>query len=75
MWTTCSRYLQNYVDDLFAGAWEKREVSPLPVNIPHASHSQGYRQLLLSLQVKNEFVLSLLFKNACPTHLTITIAV
>ena len=35
------RYLQNYVNDLFAGAWEKREVTPIPVSQPMASQSQS----------------------------------
>ncbi|XP_039554072.1 2-hydroxyacyl-CoA lyase 2, partial [Passer montanus] len=32
-----SRYLRNYVSDLFAGAWEPRELSPLPLSLPRAS--------------------------------------
>ena len=37
----CLRYLNNYVDNIFAGAWEPVEVSPLPVSIPLPSSSQG----------------------------------
>lgn len=37
----CFRYLQNYVDDLFAGAWEKRDTTPLPVSQPKATDAQG----------------------------------
>ncbi|XP_009075060.1 PREDICTED: acetolactate synthase-like protein, partial [Acanthisitta chloris] len=29
-------YLQNYLRNLFAGAWEPRDVSPLPVHVPLA---------------------------------------
>ncbi|KAG8434317.1 hypothetical protein GDO86_012628 [Hymenochirus boettgeri] len=33
-------YLQNHLNNLFAGAWEPRDVSPFPVSIPHASSEQ-----------------------------------
>ncbi|XP_029436132.1 acetolactate synthase-like protein isoform X2 [Rhinatrema bivittatum] len=33
-------YLQNHLNNLFAGAWEPRDVSPLPVHIPQASTKQ-----------------------------------
>ena len=35
------RYLQNHLSNLFAGAWESRDVTPLPVNQPMASKGQG----------------------------------
>ena len=34
-------YLNTYVNNIFAGAWEKRELKPLPVNQPMASDDQG----------------------------------
>ncbi|KAM5141060.1 2-hydroxyacyl-CoA lyase 2 [Mantella aurantiaca] len=33
-------YLQNHLNNLFAGAWEPRDTSPLPVSIPHATPDQ-----------------------------------
>ncbi|XP_074659901.1 2-hydroxyacyl-CoA lyase 2-like [Tubulanus polymorphus] len=33
-------YLQNHLNNLFAGAWEPRDVKPLPVDIPRATKSQ-----------------------------------
>lgn len=34
------RYLNNHLMNLFAGAWETRDVSPLPVDIPQATDDQ-----------------------------------
>uniref|UniRef100_A0A8D0FAL0 2-hydroxyacyl-CoA lyase 2 n=1 Tax=Strix occidentalis caurina TaxID=311401 RepID=A0A8D0FAL0_STROC len=33
-------YLQNYICNLFAGAWEPRDVSPLPVKVPLATEDE-----------------------------------
>ncbi|NXW11518.1 ILVBL protein, partial [Fregetta grallaria] len=33
-------YLQNYIRNLFAGAWESRDVSPLPVQVPLATEDE-----------------------------------
>lgn len=33
----CLRYLHNHLTNLFAGAWEIRDLSPLPVHIPQAT--------------------------------------
>ncbi|NXC04715.1 ILVBL protein, partial [Orthonyx spaldingii] len=33
-------YLQNYIRDLFAGAWEPRDPTPLPLRIPTAPPEQ-----------------------------------
>ncbi|XP_072281366.1 2-hydroxyacyl-CoA lyase 2 [Pyxicephalus adspersus] len=33
-------YLQNHLNNLFAGAWEPRDTSPLPVSIPYATPDQ-----------------------------------
>lgn len=35
-----SWYLNNHLMNLFAGAWETRDLSPLPVDIPLATHTQ-----------------------------------
>ncbi|XP_077106308.1 2-hydroxyacyl-CoA lyase 2 isoform X2 [Ranitomeya variabilis] len=35
-----SWYLQNHLNNLFAGAWEPRDTSPLPVSIPKATTEQ-----------------------------------
>lgn len=35
------RYLNNYVDNIFAGAWEPVEVNPLAVHIPMPTSQQG----------------------------------
>lgn len=42
-----SRYLNNHLMNLFAGAWEPRDVSPLPVDIPYATDEQVRRLLLI----------------------------
>uniref|UniRef100_A0A8C4EJT4 2-hydroxyacyl-CoA lyase 2 n=1 Tax=Dicentrarchus labrax TaxID=13489 RepID=A0A8C4EJT4_DICLA len=36
-----SWYLNNHLMNLFAGAWETRDVSPLPVDIPQATDDQS----------------------------------
>ncbi|XP_053907906.1 2-hydroxyacyl-CoA lyase 2 isoform X1 [Cuculus canorus] len=36
-------YLQNYVRNLFAGAWDPRDVSPLPVQVPLATEEEVQR--------------------------------
>ncbi|NWU53094.1 ILVBL protein, partial [Dromas ardeola] len=33
-------YLQNYIRNLFAGAWEPQDVSPLPVQVPLATEDE-----------------------------------
>lgn len=42
-----SRYLNNHLMNIFAGAWEPRDVSPLPVDIPHATDEQVRRLPLI----------------------------
>lgn len=39
-WFEFWRYLNNHLMNLFAGAWETRDLSPLPVDIPLATHTQ-----------------------------------
>lgn len=41
MVTLSSRYLGNYLDNLFAGAWDPQDTKPLKVNIPFANHDLG----------------------------------
>ena len=36
-----SRYLMNHLNNLFAGAFESRDMSPIPVNQQKATPSQG----------------------------------
>ncbi|KAL4224666.1 hypothetical protein ACF0H5_015363 [Mactra antiquata] len=50
-------YLQNYVNDLFAGAWEKRDVTPLPVNQPLASKSQVQKSIELLSRAKKPLII------------------
>ncbi|KAJ1081541.1 hypothetical protein NDU88_001721 [Pleurodeles waltl] len=33
-------YLQNHLSNLFAGAWEQRDLSPIPIHIPQATTEQ-----------------------------------
>lgn len=48
------RYLNNHLMNLFAGAWEPRDVSPLPVDIPQGTDEQVGRLLLI---LKSFFVI------------------
>lgn len=41
------RYLNNHLMNLFAGAWESRDVSPLPLDIPQATDDQVRPLLIL----------------------------
>ncbi|ELU06807.1 hypothetical protein CAPTEDRAFT_171517 [Capitella teleta] len=50
-------YLQNYLANLFAGAWEPRETSPLPVNIPMPSNHQVQRSAELISKAKRPLIL------------------
>ena len=34
-------YLQNHLSNLFVGAWEPRDPSPIPVSLPFAKQSEG----------------------------------
>ncbi|OCT72694.1 2-hydroxyacyl-CoA lyase 2 [Xenopus laevis] len=53
-----SWYLQNHLNNLFAGAWEPRDVSPLPLSIPQASSMQIQQCIeLLSRAKKPVFLL------------------
>uniref|UniRef100_A0A1A8DKD7 2-hydroxyacyl-CoA lyase 2 n=2 Tax=Nothobranchius TaxID=28779 RepID=A0A1A8DKD7_NOTKA len=52
-----SWYLNNHLMNLFAGAWETRDVSPLPVHIPQATDSQVQRCVELVSRAKNPVIL------------------
>ncbi|XP_054858126.1 2-hydroxyacyl-CoA lyase 2 [Eublepharis macularius] len=50
-------YLQNYLANLFAGAWEVRDISPLPVNVPHATKEQVQQCVELISRAKKPVIL------------------
>lgn len=50
-------YLQNYVDDLFAGAWEKRDVTPIPPSLPTATNNQVQKSIELLSRAKKPLIL------------------
>ncbi|XP_019626027.1 PREDICTED: acetolactate synthase-like protein [Branchiostoma belcheri] len=50
-------YLQNHLNNLFAGAWEGRDLTPLPVNIPQASSSQIQSCVELISKAKKPLIL------------------
>ncbi|XP_053384559.1 2-hydroxyacyl-CoA lyase 2-like [Mercenaria mercenaria] len=50
-------YLQNYVNDLFAGAWEERDVTPLPAQVPTASSDQIQKSIELLSRAKKPLIL------------------
>ncbi|XP_071796063.1 2-hydroxyacyl-CoA lyase 2-like [Asterias amurensis] len=49
-------YLNTYVNNIFAGAWEKRELKPLPVNQPMASADQVQRAVELLSSAKKPVI-------------------
>uniref|UniRef100_A0A7N8YR25 2-hydroxyacyl-CoA lyase 2 n=1 Tax=Mastacembelus armatus TaxID=205130 RepID=A0A7N8YR25_9TELE len=50
-------YLNNHLMNLFAGAWETRDVSPLPVDIPQATDDQVQRCIELVSRAKKPVIL------------------
>ncbi|KAF7664780.1 hypothetical protein LDENG_00165150 [Lucifuga dentata] len=50
-------YLQNHLMNLFAGAWEPRDVSPLPVDIPQATDDQVQTCVELVSRAKKPVIL------------------
>ncbi|XP_076450796.1 2-hydroxyacyl-CoA lyase 2-like [Babylonia areolata] len=50
-------YLQNHLGNLFAGAWEPRDTSPLPVSVPRASDSQIQQCVKLVSKAKKPVIL------------------
>uniref|UniRef100_A0A8C6SSS2 2-hydroxyacyl-CoA lyase 2 n=1 Tax=Neogobius melanostomus TaxID=47308 RepID=A0A8C6SSS2_9GOBI len=52
-----SWYMNNHLMNLFAGAWEPRDVSPLPVNIPQATDVQVQKCIELVSRAKKPVIL------------------
>uniref|UniRef100_A0A087XCI3 2-hydroxyacyl-CoA lyase 2 n=1 Tax=Poecilia formosa TaxID=48698 RepID=A0A087XCI3_POEFO len=52
-----SWYLNNHLMNLFAGAWETRDVSPLPVHIPQATDDQVQGCIELVSRAKKPVIL------------------
>ncbi|KAK2846983.1 hypothetical protein Q5P01_009982 [Channa striata] len=52
-----SWYLNNHLMNLFAGAWETRDVSPLPVDIPQATDNQVQKCIELVSRAKKPVIL------------------
>ncbi|XP_058866157.1 2-hydroxyacyl-CoA lyase 2-like [Acipenser ruthenus] len=50
-------YLQNHLRNIFAGAWEPRELSPLPVQIPLATQQQVQQCVELVSRAKKPVIL------------------
>ncbi|XP_073345884.1 2-hydroxyacyl-CoA lyase 2 [Pagrus major] len=50
-------YLNNHLLNLFAGAWETRDVSPLPVDIPQATDDQVQKCIELVSRAKKPVIL------------------
>lgn len=50
-------YLKTHLMNLFAGAWEKRDVSPLPVDIPQATDDQVQKCIELVSRAKKPVIL------------------
>ncbi|CAL8335037.1 unnamed protein product [Boreogadus saida] len=50
-------YLENHLTNLFAGAWETRDVSPLPVDIPYATDDQVQKCIELVSRAKKPVIL------------------
>uniref|UniRef100_A0AAQ6A9T8 2-hydroxyacyl-CoA lyase 2 n=1 Tax=Amphiprion ocellaris TaxID=80972 RepID=A0AAQ6A9T8_AMPOC len=49
-------YLNNHLMNLFAGAWENRDVSPLPVQIPQATDDQVQKCIELVSRAKKPVI-------------------
>uniref|UniRef100_A0A8D0D065 2-hydroxyacyl-CoA lyase 2 n=1 Tax=Sander lucioperca TaxID=283035 RepID=A0A8D0D065_SANLU len=52
-----SWYLNNHLMNLFAGAWETRDMSPLPVDIPQATDDQVQKCIELVSRAKKPVIL------------------
>ncbi|KAF5891191.1 acetolactate synthase-like protein, partial [Clarias magur] len=51
-----SWYLHNHLTNLFAGAWEVRDLSPLPVDVPKASSDEVQRCIELLSRAKKPVI-------------------
>ncbi|XP_077467304.1 2-hydroxyacyl-CoA lyase 2 [Stigmatopora argus] len=52
-----SWYLNNHLMNIFAGAWERRDISPLPVHIPQATDDQVQKCIELVSRAKKPVIL------------------
>ncbi|XP_077578893.1 2-hydroxyacyl-CoA lyase 2 [Stigmatopora nigra] len=52
-----SWYLNNHLMNIFAGAWERRDVSPLPVDIPQATDDQVQKCIELVSRAKKPVII------------------
>ncbi|XP_061684209.1 2-hydroxyacyl-CoA lyase 2 [Syngnathoides biaculeatus] len=52
-----SWYLNNHLMNIFAGAWERRDISPLPVDIPQATDNQVQKCIELVSRAKKPVIL------------------
>ncbi|XP_015269612.1 PREDICTED: acetolactate synthase-like protein [Gekko japonicus] len=50
-------YLRNYLANLFSGAWEARDISPLPVRMPRATKEQVQQCVELVSRAKKPVIL------------------
>ncbi|CAG6006188.1 unnamed protein product [Menidia menidia] len=57
MGSIVSWYLNNHLMNIFAGAWESRDVSPLPVHIPQATDDQVQKCIELVSRAKKPVIL------------------
>ncbi|XP_060772213.1 2-hydroxyacyl-CoA lyase 2 [Neoarius graeffei] len=51
-----SWYLRNHLTNLFAGAWEERDLSPLPVHVPKATNEEVQRCIELVSRAKKPVI-------------------
>ncbi|KAK2514094.1 Ilvbl [Columba livia] len=50
-------YLRNYIRNLFAGAWEPQDLSPLPIHVPQATQEEVQRCAELLSRARKPLVL------------------
>ncbi|XP_072015471.1 2-hydroxyacyl-CoA lyase 2-like [Amphiura filiformis] len=55
--TVIKWYLNKHIDNMFAGAWDKRDITPLPVTQPMAQPSQIQTAIQLVSQAKKPVIL------------------
>ena len=54
---TVIRYLNNYVDNIFSGAWDPIDVTPLPVEIPLPSTANSMKISTFQTEITNNYSL------------------
>ncbi|XP_061637301.1 2-hydroxyacyl-CoA lyase 2 isoform X1 [Phyllopteryx taeniolatus] len=52
-----SWYLNNHLMNIFAGAWERRDISPLPIHIPQATDNQVQKCIELVSRANKPIIL------------------